>query len=90
MITILHITSTNTNIGSNVNTNIKGIKVSKALGSIIFVVLTIAYLSIFYFLASNAPRERVYDCSIAEISPDYPVEVKEGCRKLRSHKLVTT
>jgi hypothetical protein len=23
-----------------------------------------------------------YDCSIAEISPDYPVAVKEGCRKL--------
>ena len=25
-----------------------------------------------------------YDCSIAEISPDYPVEVKEGCRRLRA------
>ena len=25
-----------------------------------------------------------YDCSIAEISPDYPVAVKEGCRKLRA------
>jgi hypothetical protein len=23
----------------------------------------------------------VYDCSIAEISPDYPVAVKEACRK---------
>jgi hypothetical protein len=22
-----------------------------------------------------------YDCSIAEISPDYPVAVKEACRK---------
>jgi hypothetical protein len=29
-----------------------------------------------------------YDCSIAEISPDYPIPVKEGCRKLiaRSQK----
>ena len=26
----------------------------------------------------------VYDCSIAEISPDYPIEVKEQCRKLRA------
>ena len=26
-----------------------------------------------------------YDCSIAEISPDYPVAVKEACRK-RSNK----
>ena len=25
-----------------------------------------------------------YDCSIAEIHPDYPIEVKEGCRKLRA------
>ena len=25
-----------------------------------------------------------YDCSIAEISPDYPVAVKEGCRQLRA------
>lgn len=26
----------------------------------------------------------VYDCRVAEISPDYPVAVKEKCRKLRS------
>jgi len=25
-----------------------------------------------------------YDCSVAEISPDYPVQVKEECRKLRA------
>ena len=25
-----------------------------------------------------------YDCSIAEISPDYPVAVKEACRKRNS------
>ena len=24
-----------------------------------------------------------YDCSISEISPDYPLAVKEGCRKLK-------
>lgn len=28
-----------------------------------------------------------YDCSISEISPDYPIAVKEGCRKLRAEKL---
>jgi hypothetical protein len=27
-----------------------------------------------------------YDCSISEISPDYPIEVKEQCRKLRAEK----
>ena len=25
-----------------------------------------------------------YDCSIAEFHPDYPIAVKEGCRKLRA------
>ena len=28
-----------------------------------------------------------YDCSIAEISPDYPTQVKEQCRKLRSGRI---
>jgi hypothetical protein len=27
-----------------------------------------------------------YDCSIAEISPDYPVEVKNACRRIRLEK----
>jgi hypothetical protein len=29
-----------------------------------------------------------YDCSIAEISPDYPIEVKEGCRRLRAENIL--
>lgn len=28
----------------------------------------------------------VYNCELAEISPDYPIEVKNQCRKLRSNK----
>lgn len=28
----------------------------------------------------------VYNCSMAEISPDYPVAVKDECRKLRLEK----
>lgn len=32
------------------------------------------------------PREKIYNCSIAEISPDYPIEVKERCRNLRAIK----
>ena len=31
-----------------------------------------------------------YDCTLAEISPDFPIEVKEQCRKLRSKDLTTT
>jgi hypothetical protein len=33
---------------------------------------------------SNPHMVVKYDCSISEISPDYPVAVKEGCRKLRA------
>ena len=33
------------------------------------------------------PMVKVYDCTIAEISPDIPVQVKEECRKLRSLKI---
>ena len=41
---------------------------------------------IFYF---TLPRksEVVYNCSLAEISPDIPIEVKEGCRNLRMDKM---
>ena len=27
---------------------------------------------------------RVYPCELAEISPDFPLDVKESCRKLRA------
>lgn len=30
---------------------------------------------------------RVYDCGLSEISPDYPIQVKEECRKARSEKI---
>jgi hypothetical protein len=29
-----------------------------------------------------------YDCSIAEIHPDYPIPVKEACRKLRAENIL--
>jgi hypothetical protein len=28
------------------------------------------------------PKGKVYDCTLAEISPDYPIEVKNECRRL--------
>jgi hypothetical protein len=40
----------------------------------------------FFVAVHFASGERVirYDCSIAEISPDYPLQVKEDCRKLKA------
>jgi hypothetical protein len=39
-----------------------------------------------YFITPKG-EGRYYNCSIAEISPDYPIEVKEACRKLRTEKI---
>lgn len=42
----------------------------------------------FYLLMSNDIQQGVkkYDCTISEISPDYPVQVKEACRRLRAER----
>ncbi len=38
----------------------------------------IVYMAIFY----GKDESKVYPCHLAEISPDYPIEVKNMCRKL--------
>jgi hypothetical protein len=30
---------------------------------------------------------KIYDCTISEISADYPIEVKEECRKLKRNMI---
>ena len=47
-------------------------------------------LSLVIFGNNLLPRERFYDCSLAEFHPDYPAEVKNECRRIRSQKLTTT
>ena len=50
-----------------------------------FAVVVLGVISIIFvaWYAYTHPHVTVkYDCSIAEISPDYPVVVKDGCRKL--------
>ena len=41
----------------------------------------------FTYLWNMDHRTIRYDCSISEISPDFPPEVKEQCRKLRSGRI---
>lgn len=41
-----------------------------------------------YWNLSNPHVVVRYDCSIAEFHPDYPIAVKEGCRKLRADNLL--
>lgn len=49
----------------------------------IVVVMAVAFVLFF----SYAPKKGdvvVYDCSISEISPDFPLEVRNQCRLLRA------
>ena len=50
------------------------------------IVLGALLILLLYGIHGVLPKEAVYDCRIAEISPDIPVDVKEQCRKLRSNK----
>lgn len=45
-------------------------------------------LAISMVMLGNAIPGRVvkYNCSISEISPDYPIDVKEECRKLNAQR----
>ena len=53
--------------------------------ALLFVLLALILLVQVYY---DRPADRVvrYDCTIAEIHPDYPVEVKEACRKMRAER----
>jgi len=61
----------------------------ESLDFVIAIVLAVvALISVVYYNYTH-PRIVVrYDCSIAEISPDYPIQVKEGCRKLRAENIL--
>jgi hypothetical protein len=49
---------------------------------IIVVCLVLGYFIAQYMLTNT--RGKVYNCDLAEISPDFPLKVKEECRKLRT------
>lgn len=58
----------------------------KSLDFIIVTIMGAGALTFGIYMAVSYPHVTVkYDCSMAEISPDYPVQVKEECRKLRAH-----
>jgi len=51
---------------------------------IILIFLPLGFCLTYFTLPRHG--EIVYNCSIAEISPDFPVEVKEQCRKLNMQR----
>jgi hypothetical protein len=61
---------------------------TRSLIELLFLVsaIIIAFALAFMFMPKKGDVV-VYNCSLAEISPDIPLEVKEKCRKLRAEKL---
>jgi hypothetical protein len=58
------------------------------LGFTFTLIVVIIYLGVFFAYLFKLERGTVrYDCSISEISPDFPPEVREQCRKLRSGRV---
>jgi hypothetical protein len=53
----------------------------------VIVVCILIVLGTLAFLFLPKQEYRVYNCSIAEISPDVPIEAKEACRKLRMEQI---
>lgn len=49
-----------------------------------FVVLfAILAMLLIFSCIFDFPKGKYYNCDLAEISPDFPVEVRNECRKLR-------
>jgi hypothetical protein len=49
----------------------------------IIVIASLLFLSTLIVATLTNDRELKYNCSLAEISPDIPKEIKQQCRELR-------
>ena len=50
---------------------------------VIVILLTACIAALIISNFGGSYESKIYDCSLSEISPDYPIEVKQECRKLR-------
>ena len=57
--------------------------VKERIGFILLIILVIFIMA----WSDFGKQPRVYDCRMAEISPDFPPEVREECRKLIREEL---
>lgn len=49
-------------------------------------IFTAALISVYWAATLFHPEQKVYNCDLAEISPDFPIKAKEECRKLKKSK----
>lgn len=59
---------------------------SNILNAVLVLILVVVMWGGLFLIVEHLPRTTTYDCSIAEISPDMPLEAKMQCRKLRMIK----
>ena len=57
---------------------------SDVLGLVALVMFTIILVVYIVYYYGHASHGIMYDCRMVEISPDFPPEVRNECRKLRS------
>ena len=63
--------------------------IRQSLDFILILIAAVCALVLAVYWNYTHPHVTVkYDCSISEISPDYPIEVKEACRKLRTENIL--
>ena len=46
------------------------------------IIIGLSLIAVVAVFGDFYPEGKVYDCTLAEISPDYPTEVKNECRRL--------
>ena len=49
--------------------------------AVVSVLLCLIAIVLHTIFAYEPTRVKIYDCTISEVSADYPIEVKEECRK---------
>jgi hypothetical protein len=53
----------------------------------VLIAIVVMFGSMYLLFTMPQPLQQIYNCSIAVFSPDYPIAVKEGFRKLRADKI---
>lgn len=51
--------------------------------------LSVCILGLLYTINLMIPKIVIYDCRIAEISPDIPISAKDQCRKLKMKQTIS-
>ncbi len=57
-----------------------------ATAILIVLALTLVWGAVVVSVAQ--PREKVYDCTMAEFHPDYPPKVRDACREIMKDRKV--